>query len=199
VPAAELRVRIPKLLDLVGLSDSSQQRLSQFSKGMLQRVGLAQTMLNEPELIFLDEPTSGLDPLGRRLVRDIIGHLKAQNTTVFLNSHFLSEVEITCDRVAFINRGQIVRIDTMANLMDQAIEVVLRVDSLPPALQDELARLGTQLRVNGTTVSMLVGEQEAIPEIAQVVFQHGVRLYELRPRQKSLEEIFVEVIETSSP
>ena len=130
--SAELKERIPQLLSLVGLANNARLRLSQFSKGMLQRIGLAQAMLNHPKLIFLDEPTSGLDPLGRRLVRDIISQLKSQGMTIFLNSHFLSEVEITCDRVAFINKGQIVRVDTMANLLNQATEVVLRVDTLTP-------------------------------------------------------------------
>ncbi len=191
----DLKKRIPELLGLVGLTDSAQMRLSKFSKGMLQRIGLAQAMLNQPELIFLDEPTSGLDPLGRRLVRDIIRRLKARGTTIFLNSHFLSEVEITCDRVAFIKAGQIVRIDTMADLLNQGTEVVLRVDRLKPELRARLEHLGSQLQVNGSTVSMMVDNQEVIPEIARLVHQQGVNLYELSPRQKSLEEIFVDIIE----
>jgi ABC-2 type transport system ATP-binding protein len=195
--SATLKARIPQLLDQVGLADSAQMRLSQFSKGMLQRIGLAQAMINQPQLIFLDEPTSGLDPLGRRLVRDIIRHLKSQNTTVFLNSHFLSEVEITCDRVAFIKAGQVVRTDTMSQLLNQAIEVVLRVDRLEPALRTELERLSTPLRVNGSTVYMAVQDQAVIPDIARLVHQHGAKLYELSPRQKSLEEIFVDVMETN--
>jgi ABC-2 type transport system ATP-binding protein len=93
---------IPDLLELVGLGHRAETKLSAFSKGMLQRIGLAQAMLNDPELVFLDEPTSGLDPLGRRLVRDIINGLRSEGTTVFLNSHLLSEIELTCDRVAFI-------------------------------------------------------------------------------------------------
>ena len=194
---ADLKERIPELLELVGLTDSAQMRLSKFSKGMLQRIGLAQAMLNQPELIFLDEPTSGLDPLGRRLVRDIIRRLKARGTTIFLNSHFLSEVEITCDRVAFIKAGQIVRADTMADLLNRGTEVVLQVDRLKPELRARLEHLGTQLQVSGSRVSMLVDNQEIIPEIARLVHQQGVNLYELSPRQKSLEEIFVDIIEGS--
>ena len=193
-----LKERIPQLLDLVGLSDNAKMRLSKFSKGMLQRIGLAQAMLNEPELIFLDEPTSGLDPLGRRLVRKSIRQLKAGGTTIFLNSHFLSEVEITCDRVAFIKEGQVVQIDTMAGLLNQAIEVVLRVDALKPDLLEALENLGSHLHVHGSTISMMVEKQELLPEIAQLTFQHRVKLYELSPRQKSLEEIFVSIIERSS-
>ena len=108
--AAERRVRIPKLLARVGLGDRPRSKLGDFSKGMLQRVGLAQALLNDPALVFLDEPTSGLDPLGRREVRDLIHELRAAGVTVFLNSHFLSEVEVTCDRVAIVKRGRIVRL-----------------------------------------------------------------------------------------
>jgi ABC-2 type transport system ATP-binding protein len=194
LPTSVLEERIPQLLELVGLSDSSQMRLSKFSKGMLQRIGLVQAMLNRPDLIFLDEPTSGLDPLGRRLVRDIIRQLKAEGVAIFLNSHFLSEVEITCDRVAFIKAGQIVQIDTMAHLMNQATEVVLRVDAWKPDLLAALEKLGTQLHLNGTSLSMMVADQELVPEIAQLISQHGVKLYELSPRKKSLEEIFVTII-----
>ena len=102
------RRRASEMLDLVGLAHRRRDRLATFSKGMLQRVGLAQALLANPPLVVLDEPTSALDPIGRRDVRDIIRDLRAAGTTVFLNSHLLSEVEQVCDRVAIINRGQIV-------------------------------------------------------------------------------------------
>ena len=98
--ALQRRTRIPELLERVGLGGRARSRLGEFSKGMQQRVGLAQALLNEPALVFLDEPTSGLDPLGRYEVREIIHELRQRGVTVFLNSHFLSEVEVTCDRVA---------------------------------------------------------------------------------------------------
>src|SRR5262249_5784862 len=88
-----------------GLEEAARRRVREYSKGMKQRLGLAQALLGEPELVFLDEPTSGLDPLGRRLVRDVIRDLKKRGSTVFLNSHLLSEVEVTCDRVAFVKDG----------------------------------------------------------------------------------------------
>ncbi|MGC8837141.1 MAG: ATP-binding cassette domain-containing protein, partial [Anaerolineae bacterium] len=100
MPPEERKRRIPELLERVGLGDRANIRLGEFSKGMMQRIGLAQALLNRPDLVFLDEPTSGLDPLGRREVRDLIRELRAAGVTVFLNSHFLSEVEVTCDRIA---------------------------------------------------------------------------------------------------
>jgi ABC-2 type transport system ATP-binding protein len=114
--AAERRKRIPGLLERVGLGGRARSRLGEFSKGMQQRVGLAQALLNEPALIFLDEPTSGLDPVGRYEVREIIRELRQRGVTVFLNSHFLSEVEVTCDRVAIVKRGRLVRVGSLEEL-----------------------------------------------------------------------------------
>ncbi|MEM7346207.1 MAG: ABC transporter ATP-binding protein [Chloroflexota bacterium] len=189
-----LKKRIPELLDLVGLTDKAQVRLSKFSKGMLQRVGLAQAMLNQPKVIFLDEPTSGLDPLGRRLVRDIIAKLKAEGTTVFLNSHLLGEVEISCDRVAFIKQGRVVQVDTMADLLNQTLEVVLRVDTLTPSLMTALGQVGQLQAPNGASVSVMVKDEGVVPDIAQIVFDQGAKLYELSPKQTSLEEMFINII-----
>src|SRR5882762_1052906 len=132
VSQSALRERIPALLDLVGLTPHRDKRLHEFSKGMLQRIGLAQALLNDPELIFLDEPTSGLDPLGRRLVRDIIKTQRSRGATVFLNSHLLSEVEITCDRVAFIKNGQVLEIRELHDLIDDQVAVSVRVQKLGP-------------------------------------------------------------------
>ncbi|MBN1994635.1 MAG: ABC transporter ATP-binding protein [Anaerolineae bacterium] len=194
LPVAVLKERIPPLLELVGLADSAHMRLSKFSKGMLQRIGLAQAMLNRPDLIFLDEPTSGLDPLGRRLVRRIIHQLKDAGTTIFLNSHFLSEVEVTCDRVAFIKAGRVVRLDTMANLLRRTTEVKLRVDAFKPELLAALEQVGHRAQQDGSSLTMLIEDQEMVPLMARLVFEHGAKLYQLSPREKSLEEIFISII-----
>src|SRR5262245_4328495 len=109
LPRRTARVRIAELLDRVGLTAHRSKRLRFYSKGMLQRIGLAQSLLAEPEIVFLDEPTSGLDPGGRRLVREILRDLSRGGTTVFLNSHLLSEIERVCDRVAFVRQGEVLR------------------------------------------------------------------------------------------
>src|SRR5512142_2140963 len=116
IPPARLEERIPERLELVGLTPFRDKQLRTFSKGMLQRIGLAQALLNQPALVFLDEPTSGLDPVGRLLVRDIIRGLRSAGTCVFLTSHLLSEIEVTCDRVAFIRHGEVVRVLELASL-----------------------------------------------------------------------------------
>lgn len=187
--------RIPELLELVGLTEASNRRLSTFSKGMLQRIGLAQALLPEPELVFLDEPTSGLDPLGRRLVRDIVSQLKTAGTTVFLNSHLLSEVEVTCDRVAFIHEGQIVRTARLGALVEGLTEVALRVGQVTPELLEGLGRWTSDLRVNGGRITFTVQDESALPDIARWVVAQGVGLYALSPQQISLEELFIRIVE----
>ncbi len=132
VPRRDLPGRIDTLLERVGLAEFRDSQLSTFSKGMLQRIGLAQALLNQPALVFLDEPTSGLDPVGRILVRDIIRELRAQGTCVFLNSHLLSEIEVTCDRVAFISHGEVVRLLELASLDTGQVTVSIRVAGLTP-------------------------------------------------------------------
>lgn len=135
------RRRVAEVLDLVGLTEQIQRPLSSFSKGMLQRIGLAQALLHDPELVFLDEPTSALDPFGRLLVRNIIHELKAQGKTVFLNSHLLGEVEVTCDRVSFIREGRVLKTLVLHDLQAGHLSVDLRVDTLTPMLRAALEDL----------------------------------------------------------
>jgi ABC-2 type transport system ATP-binding protein len=163
---------------------------------MLQRIGLAQALLNSPDLVFLDEPTSGLDPLGRRLVRDIISGLREQGTAVFLNSHLLSEVELTCDRVAFIREGEVVRVASMEELEQGRVEVVLRVGQPTDALLAGLAGFGDSVRLekaNGRIHLSLV-EEEQIPALVQWLVAQGQAVYELSPQRLSLEERFLQII-----
>jgi len=187
--------RIPEVLKLVGLAGETRQRLHTFSKGMLQRVGLAQALLNEPAVVFLDEPTSALDPIGRRDVRDIIKHLRGQGVTVFLNSHLLSEVEMVCDRVAIIDHGRVIQQGTMNELLASKMEVELRVDGLDEEMLADLRSASISLEVDRQTVRAAVADEEAVPRLAEAVVRHGGRLYELAPHRRSLEDLFVHAIE----
>ncbi|HEY9646335.1 MAG TPA: ABC transporter ATP-binding protein [Chroococcidiopsis sp.] len=119
IPAAEQKRRISELLDLVGLAQSAARRkqLRQYSKGMLQRIGMAQALINDPDVVFLDEPMSGLDPLGRYQIREIILNLKAQGKTIFFNSHVLSDVEAICDRIGILARGELICVGTLQDLL----------------------------------------------------------------------------------
>src|SRR5258705_4133741 len=127
----ELSSRIEALLARVDLLDAANRPIRTYSKGMMQRVGLAQALLGDPEIVFLDEPTSGLDPLGRLLVRDVIHELRDRGTTVFLNSHLLGEVEATCTRVAFVKEGRIVHEMRVGETTGDA-EVEIRSGTIPP-------------------------------------------------------------------
>jgi len=194
MPAARRRWQIPELLERVGLAARARSRLSEFSKGMLQRIGLAQALLNTPEVIFLDEPTSGLDPMGRREVRDLIRELRSADVTVFLNSHLLSEVEIACDHVAIIKRGRVVRTGTLDELTEGMAEVEVRAGGLTEELRAGLERWGEATWAEGEQLTLIVREREALPAIARWLVEGGARLYALSPRRLSLEEIFVRII-----
>ncbi len=188
-----LTIRIEELLARVDLLDAGDRKLREYSKGMLQRVGLAQALLNTPELVFLDEPTSGLDPLGRLLVRDVIAQLRAEGTAVFLNSHLLSEVEVTCDRVAFVKRGNVVR--EMA-LKDQPneVDVELKVGQITPQMLYGLSQFGRNVQQQNGYVRMQTESEECLPAIARWLVDQDVKLYRLGANKKSLEALFLEVM-----
>ena len=191
--ASRLAARIEELLARVDLLDAADRNLREYSKGMLQRVGLAQALLNEPELVFLDEPTSGLDPLGRLLVRDVIDELRQQGTSIFLNSHLLSEVEITCDRVAFVKKGQVVREMALAEQGNQ-VEVELKLDPLTSETLASLARFGRNPYSHNGCVRLQVDDEERLPEIACWLVSQGIKVYRLGATRKTLESVFLEVM-----
>jgi ABC-2 type transport system ATP-binding protein len=189
-----LEARIDTLLARVDLIDAADRRLRGYSKGMLQRIGLAQALINEPELVFLDEPTSGLDPLGRLLVRDIISELRDRGTSVFLNSHLLGEVEAMCNRVAFVKRGRVVH---AMSLTDQAgcLDVELRVTPLDAATCAGLARFGTDVtRVSEDVVRLHAASEDALPAMARWLVARGGNVYALRGRRRTLEEWFLDIM-----
>ncbi len=199
--AAERRRRIPLVLEEVGLGGRGGETLNGYSKGMLQRAGLAQAILARPRLVFLDEPTSALDPIGRVEVREIIAGLKRDGVAVFLNSHLLSEVEQVCDHVAFVKGGEVLRQGSMGELLGGAVPVEVRVDRLTPELLEELRRLGTvqelppELGRPGVQVEL--SREADLPLIAPAVGRAGAALYALTPRRPDLESLFLELIDTN--
>src|SRR5512133_6401 len=194
--AARLKRRAAELLDLVGLTPFRDKQLRTFSKGMLQRIGLAQALLNEPELVFLDEPTSGLDPVGRRLVRDIIRQLRQAGTTVFLNSHLLSEVEITCDRVAFIKHGEVLRVNTVSGLIDGSTSVTIHARGFTAESLAPLQQWGQDVRADGENILFSVKDESALPLINRSLVERGVEVYSIVPQRLSLEDLFIQVVGT---
>jgi len=184
----------------VDLPDAADRPLRGYSKGMLQRIGLAQALLNDPELVFLDEPTSGLDPLGRLLVRDIIGELRERGTAVFLNSHLLSEVEATCDRVAFVRKGRVVHELSLAAAASSVVDVELRIAPVDARVIDGLAQFGgAAARAGDGAIRLRVASEEVLPDIVRWLVAQGVDVYGLQARTKSLEEWFIEVMGEERP
>ena len=187
---------VPRLLKLVGLEDRAATKLGAFSKGMLQRIGLAQALLNDPALVFLDEPTSGLDPIGRRLVRDIITDLRERGMAVFLNSHFLSEVEKTCDRVAFIRGGRILQTSSLTEFEQEALQLIVRVGQPTAELLAGLAQFGRDVSpVQGDgRIHLTLSDEARLPDVARWIVDNGHNLYELTPTHLSLEDRFLQVV-----
>jgi len=190
----DLQLRRDELLERVGLTPFRNKHLRTFSKGMLQRVGLAQALLNRPALVFLDEPTSGLDPVGRRLVRDVIREVRAQGTSVFLNSHLLSEIEVTCDRVAFIQHGEVVRVLELASLSNDQTSVTIRVSNLAAESLNGLSQWGREIQMDGELIHMIVPNDTVLPEVTRYLVSQNVEVYSITPNRMSLEDIFIETV-----
>ncbi len=195
-PDAEARAGA--LLARVDLLDAASRPIRTSSKGMMQRVGLAQALLGDPDLVFLDEPTSGLDPLGRRLVRDVIHELRDRGTTVFLNSHLLGEVEATCTRVVFVKEGRAIR-DMRVGEADGALEVEVRTGALADGTRDAVGLLARILdesveEAGCRRMRLAVPDESRLPELARALVGCGAPLYEMRVLRKSLEALFLEVM-----
>lgn len=189
-----LDARVDRLLARVDLLDAADRPLHGYSKGMTQRVGLAQALLNDPALVFLDEPTSGLDPLGRLLVRSIIDELRTAGVAVFLNSHLLGEVELTCDRVAFVKRGRLVAERRLSG-PTEVFELELRVRAASGEILEGLSRFGTHIaQPHVDLITMRTEGDTVVPSIVTWLVAQGVEIYTVHPRRRSLEDVFLEVM-----
>ena len=190
--AADRRTRSKRLLERVGLAHAADQRLRGYSKGMLQRIGIAQALINDPPLLILDEPMSGLDPIGRKEVRDLILELRAEKKTIFFSTHILTDVEVVCDRIAILDTGNLVTLGPLSELLQLAgsdVEVVLA--DLPAAGKDALAQIpGSTFRETGTRTVVRLPQEQAFA-LLDLSRRHGATLLALTPVRRSLEEIFM--------
>jgi ABC-2 type transport system ATP-binding protein len=191
---AQLSERVPAYLDLVGLTPHRDRRLRGFSKGMMQRIGLAQALIHEPELVFLDEPTSGLDPMGRHLVRDIIRGERNRGATVFLNSHLLSEVEITCDTVAFIKQGEVIGTRDLRSSPEGEIHVRVRVNNLRQELLSGLSQWANSTQLQDDRLTFSTNSMDSLPEILRYLISSNAEVFEFTPQRLSLEESFLKIM-----
>jgi ABC-2 type transport system ATP-binding protein len=196
VPRAQLGARVDTLLDWVGLSEAAGARLRTYSKGMLQRIGIAQALVHDPSVVFLDEPMSGLDPIGRKEVRDLILRLRADGKTVFMNTHILSDVEMLCDRVAIIVRGRIqFEGATHAFRAGGEPEVDLVLASLPPEAAAGLEEdFQARLRGMGERIELRVAEKLVNP-VLRAAIAAGAEVVSVTPHRMSLESIFLSAVE----
>ena len=188
-----LERRIDTMLEKVNLREAENRPLRQFSKGMVQRAGLAQALIAEPDLVFLDEPTSGLDPLGRVLVRQLIEDARDRGAAVFLNSHLLGEVEATCDRVVFVKQGRAIHELSLRNT-PSTLDVEMRVDRTDAATLEGLEVFGQEVRLSGGLIRLRVNSDDIVPQIARWLVGRGIGIHALGSRRKSLEEWFIEVM-----
>lgn len=189
---AQREKKISALLQLVGLTHASDIQLRKFSRGMLQRIGLAQALINEPSLVFLDEPLGGLDPLGRKEMRDIILRLREEGKTVFLCSHILQDIEMICDRVAIIVKGRII---DQGKLQDLVSEKILFYEAVISGLPASLVKdLGECMAAEGGRLLLRVEGEEKIKDLMKVVLEQGGNLHSLTPRTATLEDLFVDLV-----
>ena len=186
--------KIQELLKLVGLKDSSNLQLRKFSKGMLQRIGMAQAILNDPQLVLLDEPLGGLDPLGRKEIRDIIVRLKEEGKTVFLSSHILQDIEMICDRVAIIVEGSIINQGKLHELIS---EKILFTEIILSGIQEkELAGWGETITTYGGKTLIKVLDENKVEEVLQLAQSKNASVHSLVPRTESLEDFFVSMVKS---
>ena len=194
---AGLDKRIEELLDLVGMTHAKDLQLRKFSKGMLQRVGVAQALINDPELVVLDEPMSGLDPIGRKEVRDLILRLKESGKTVLFSSHILHDAEVLCDRVAMILKGRLVACGRVNDLLDQGAhhQVELIVDRLTPEGLDHLRPLTDKVVMQGDRMLVVLKSQQQVAGALEIIRAAKASLVSLNPQKGSLEDLFIREVE----
>lgn len=190
VPRAEVRTRRDRLLRRVGLEHARGRPLRKFSKGMLQRVGIAQALMGDPELVVLDEPMTGLDPIGRKEVRDLIVELRAEGKTVFFSTHILPDVEMTCDRVAIVAGGRVRSVGRLDELLSARLlstEVVARGGAPLPEPPP-----GTRRRDSGGEVGFELPASADVDAFLRALLAAGAHIISVTPRRQSLEDLFVE-------
>ena len=201
VSSIDRKARIPRLLELVNMSEWGDTKIRKYSKGMMQRVGIAQALINDPDLIFLDEPTDGVDPIGRREIRDILNVLKSEGKTIFLNSHLLSEVEQMCTKVVILNKGEKVQEGTVDDLTRTETHFDLYTTPVPAPLMHELEMsyaftLVSPHEERGALAHYRLKnpKRSELNKVIDALRHANIEIDEVRPFRKSLEERFVEVV-----
>ena len=188
----ERRARSEEMIDKVGLRHAADRPIGKFSKGMMQRIGLAQALLHDPELLVLDEPMSGLDPIGRKEVRDVLLEQRERGKTLLFTSHILSDVELLCDRVVIMKEGEITSEGQVHDLLESAgRRVEIRLSSASQKLRNALTSRGTIVDDGAGHLTLQVDGQEAVDEVLRISSAAGARLDAIIPERESLENLFL--------
>ncbi len=186
---------IPQLLTLVGMEQWRKMKVKRYSKGMLQRIGLAQALVNDPELIFLDEPTDGVDPIGRKEIRDILHALKVQGKTIFLNSHLLSEVELVCDRVAIVNKGMLLKEGTIADFTSGGTTYIIGIEgSLPEPVHVEARALVISLSNHPAGIAINAPNTADLNRGIDLLRRHNIAITSVTRDKSTLEDSFLALL-----
>jgi len=190
-----LNRRIEETLKIVGMTEWRKTKVRKYSKGMMQRLGLAQALINDPQLIMLDEPTDGVDPVGRKEIREVLLHLKSEGKTIFLNSHLLSEVERISDRVAIMDHGTIVKEGSVEDLTRTENVYEIRINNITP---DLIANMGNSiLHADGSVLEIKSRTPEDLNRAMDIIRAAGGVIESMTPKKSSLEDVFVDLIKTS--
>jgi ABC-2 type transport system ATP-binding protein len=190
-----LKNKAHSLLELTGLKDWAKVKTKKFSKGMLQRLGLAQALINDPKLLFLDEPTDGVDPIGRKEIRDLLLRLKSQGTTIFLNSHLLSEIEMICDRVAILNKGKVVRTGTISDLTSQKLAYHIQLSApISDDLRLRLSKSHFSLEFKDTSLTVALKDKSELNLIIDTLRDGGAGIEGMTQQKTSLEDYFIQLV-----
>jgi ABC-2 type transport system ATP-binding protein len=188
-----VHARVPKLLELVDMREAADRKVREYSKGMQQRIGLAQALIHDPDLVILDEPTDGVDPVGRAAIREVVLDLKRAGKTIFINSHLLMEVEQVCDRVVIMDKGKIVKQGTIAELTPRTGRVRLELAPVPADLERIVAGLGSGFERNERGCELLANDAE-IDQIVDRLRAAGISIRGLEARRMNLEQAFIETV-----
>jgi ABC-2 type transport system ATP-binding protein len=199
VPRAERRKRIPASLELVGLLGRMHYKIRTYSKGMKQRVGIAQALFHDPELIFLDEPTDGVDPLGRKAIRGLLERLRDQGKTMFINSHLLSEVELLCDRVGILQRGEMIREGGVDELTRQRGLFVIGLGPGQALPEEELTQKGYRVKPDAPFWEVELRDGQSIDPVVDLLRARGLSLRHLVEKRQTLEDLFLKTVEAAEP
>lgn len=195
IPKKMLKDEITRCLNTLGIKTYRKRRISTLSKGLMQRVGIAQAILKNPKLLFLDEPTSGLDPIGVTELRKLLSVLKGRGTTVFLNSHLLSEVERTCDKIAILNKGKIIRSGTRSDVSGKEKQLEVAVEGFTEIMAKQINDITQKpLERNGNILKIYPSRHEDAVEVHRIIVDQGGTVLSLCWKGESLEELFYRLI-----